>query len=305
MNKLIKQAFTLIELLVVIAIIGILSGLIVVSMGGMADKATIAKSQVFSNSLRDTLMIDLVSEWKLNEGTGTAIADSWSSGNSGVLTCAGVACWKTGNDCIEGSCLLFDSSDGNDSLLISYNNNLNNPSQTIEAWINPNVWTSATGAVFRRANGTAQDLYYVFYGGGGGATANTVYSLIYYTNTSAVDTNYVFPNKLVSMGKWSHLVLVLTSDGKAYFYLNGVLSDTGTATNFSHWGRANALTSSVNAVIGNTMQTSIDNIRIYKTAMPTSQIQERYYSGLNKMLKSGNISREEYSSRISNLIAKK
>ncbi|MFA5072106.1 MAG: prepilin-type N-terminal cleavage/methylation domain-containing protein, partial [Candidatus Pacearchaeota archaeon] len=33
MTRLIRQAFTLIELLVVIAIIGILSGLIVVSMG--------------------------------------------------------------------------------------------------------------------------------------------------------------------------------------------------------------------------------------------------------------------------------
>ena len=52
MNKFIKQAFTLIELLVVIAIIGILSGLIVVSMSGVTQKATIAKAQVFSNSLR-------------------------------------------------------------------------------------------------------------------------------------------------------------------------------------------------------------------------------------------------------------
>jgi prepilin-type N-terminal cleavage/methylation domain-containing protein len=53
MNELIKKAFTLIELLVVIAIIGILSGLIVVSMGGVTQKANIAKAQVFSNSLKN------------------------------------------------------------------------------------------------------------------------------------------------------------------------------------------------------------------------------------------------------------
>jgi prepilin-type N-terminal cleavage/methylation domain-containing protein len=63
MNKLLRQAFTLIELLVVIAIIGILSGLIVVSMSGVTQKANIAKAQVFSNSLRNSLMLIIVGEW--------------------------------------------------------------------------------------------------------------------------------------------------------------------------------------------------------------------------------------------------
>ena len=49
MHKIKQLAFTLIELLVVIAVIGILSGLIVVSMSGVTNKATIAKAQVFSN----------------------------------------------------------------------------------------------------------------------------------------------------------------------------------------------------------------------------------------------------------------
>ena len=67
MNKLLKTAFTLIELLVVIAIIGILSGLIVVSMSGVTEKANIAKSQVFSNSLRNSLMINTVSQYNFND----------------------------------------------------------------------------------------------------------------------------------------------------------------------------------------------------------------------------------------------
>jgi prepilin-type N-terminal cleavage/methylation domain-containing protein len=80
MHKLLKQAFTLIELLVVIAIIGILSGLIVVSMSGVTQKATIAKAQVFSNSLRNSLMLNLISEWKLDGNAN----DSWSGGNNGT-----------------------------------------------------------------------------------------------------------------------------------------------------------------------------------------------------------------------------
>ena len=66
MNK--RTAFTLIELLVVIAIIGILSGLIIVSVSGAAQKATIAKAQIFSNSLRNSLMMNMVAEFKLEIG---------------------------------------------------------------------------------------------------------------------------------------------------------------------------------------------------------------------------------------------
>jgi len=111
MNNILKKAFTLIELLVVIAVIGILSGLIVVSMNGVTNKATIAKSQIFSNSLRNSLMANLVSEWKFDENTGISTADSWSGGNSGTLTGATLPTWLTGNNCIRGSCVSFDGVD--------------------------------------------------------------------------------------------------------------------------------------------------------------------------------------------------
>jgi prepilin-type N-terminal cleavage/methylation domain-containing protein len=77
MNKLFFKAFTLIELLVVIAIIGILSGLIVVTMSGVTAKATIAKGQVFSNSLRNALMLNLAAEYRLDGNAN----DSWGSNN--------------------------------------------------------------------------------------------------------------------------------------------------------------------------------------------------------------------------------
>ena len=80
-----SKSFTLIEILVVIVIIGILSAFIIVSMVGVSDKARIAKSQAFANSLRNSLLINLVSEWKLNDGSGTTASDSWSA-NTGTLT---------------------------------------------------------------------------------------------------------------------------------------------------------------------------------------------------------------------------
>lgn len=57
MNKLIKTAFTLIELLVVIAIIGILSGLIVISMKGSIDSANDAKRKAGIDTIKKALVI--------------------------------------------------------------------------------------------------------------------------------------------------------------------------------------------------------------------------------------------------------
>jgi prepilin-type N-terminal cleavage/methylation domain-containing protein len=75
MRRINISAFTLIELLVVIAIIGILSALIIVGMSSTTQKATIAKAQVFSNSLRNSLMNNLISEWKFN-GSGLNDGDN-------------------------------------------------------------------------------------------------------------------------------------------------------------------------------------------------------------------------------------
>ena len=71
-----EYAFTLIELLVVIAIIGILSGLIITTMSGATESARIAKLKVYSNSVRNTLGANLVSEWKFDNSNAN---DSWGS----------------------------------------------------------------------------------------------------------------------------------------------------------------------------------------------------------------------------------
>ncbi|MFA5431904.1 MAG: fibrinogen-like YCDxxxxGGGW domain-containing protein [Candidatus Paceibacterota bacterium] len=60
MNKLIKQAFTLIELLVVIAIIGILSGLIVISMNASVNSANDAKRKANIDAIRKALVVEKV-----------------------------------------------------------------------------------------------------------------------------------------------------------------------------------------------------------------------------------------------------
>ncbi len=52
-----KKGFTLIELLVVIAIIGILSGLIIVSMSGASNSAKVARIQADMDQMRPTAIL--------------------------------------------------------------------------------------------------------------------------------------------------------------------------------------------------------------------------------------------------------
>jgi len=69
-----NKGFTLIELLVVIAIIGILSGLIIVSMGGAQNAAKDARIKSAMDQMRSTAEI-----YKLNNGgvygTGLGVAN--------------------------------------------------------------------------------------------------------------------------------------------------------------------------------------------------------------------------------------
>ena len=289
MDNKIKTAFTLIELLVVIAIIGILSGLIIVSMSGVTASATVAKSKVFSNSLRNALMLNLVSDWKFNENTGSTTVDSWSGGNTGTLTGpTHLPVWKTGNDCVEGSCLLLDGTEdyvdfGTGSNLIITSN------LTVETWVKTtasnrrvmgkdNVLNTKGWTVWTDAFGIKVDVGNYWYG--------------------------ITSNKINS--DWHHLAVTYIGDGTApKFYIDGVsqtltltavgdalhgFTDSGETLTV---GRSHGFVASFNYFVG-----QIDGARIYNAAIPVSRIREQYYSGLNGLLSSGGMGAEEYRERI-------
>jgi hypothetical protein len=48
----------------------------------------------------------------------------------------------------------------------------------------------------------------------------------------------------------------------------------------------------------------MDEIRVYNAVLPTSQIKEQYYSGLNNLLANGAINQQQYAERISPLAIK-
>jgi prepilin-type N-terminal cleavage/methylation domain-containing protein len=295
MNKSTKKqlAFTLIELLVVIAIIGILSALIVVGMSSTTQKASIAKSQVFANSLRNSLMGNLVSEWRLD---GNA-SDSWSGGNNGNWYGAGggtnlVANYRPVAECISGQCLNFDGTD--DYVNCGHGTSLSfvNGIFTIEGWIKPTGWAGAQGIIMEREN-------YLVSGFRLSGNMSGENKLLFRTSQSG-GTISIISDVFLNLNTYYHFAI--TRDGTtSKLYLNSLqnsISSTGTYINNA---ADDIYIGSYQGIPNYDFAGLIDDIRIYNIAIPTSQIQQDYFVGLNKLLAKNQINGDEYQQRLAEL----
>ncbi|MFA5072103.1 MAG: LamG-like jellyroll fold domain-containing protein [Candidatus Pacearchaeota archaeon] len=310
MSNLFKRAFTLIELLVVIAIIGILSGLIVVSMGGVTEKASIAKSQVFSNSLKNSLLLNLVSEWKFDGSTadgGAAtvndVLNNWSSLNNGTVSYPPTV--KTGSNCVSGSCLQFDGVDDYVDFGSNASLSMGTGDATVSLWVKFDnaIPTQIETLVACGAGAAGQDGYWCFRNNG------TSRLHCYFSDgTIPVLQGYLSGSGSLVANNWYNIVIVFDRDSVIQAYINGakqtgyslIISGQPAIVQNGVSFKVGAWSSSAHRLLG-----KMDEVRLYNAAMPTSQIKEQYYAGLNKMLNSGNIDKEEYVSRINNLISQK
>ena len=288
MNRLIGKAFTLIELLVVIAIIGILSGLIVVVMGGMTTKASIAKTQVFSNSLRNSLMLNLVSDWKLDETSGTSTINSWGS-NTGTLVNFALDTtdgWRSGVQCISSGCLQFDGTDDYVNTAKVFGGN---GSGTVELWGNA---SAITGDAMRYITfGNPGSDYFGLY-----LNASNVLRVKYYDGTHKDFST----TKTINLNTWYHIVASWVQNQYMNVYVDGVrvLNET-TILGTGAFGNDTAGSVRFGYPANETASHGyykgfIDNIRIYSATMPTSQIKANYYAGLNKLFANGFLSKKDY-----------
>ena len=304
MNKRLFRAFTLIELLVVIAIIGILSALIIVGMNSTTQKATIAKAQVFSNSLRNSLMGNLISEWKfdqVNVPAANQTPDSWSGGNTGTLNGSGGSQnlpQLVTSGCPSGNCLSFDGTD--DYVDCVNNTNLQlTTSFSISAWVKYNLLSGAFNSIVDKGK-TEWTSPYNGYGIGAMGSPNNVFRF----NVSDADTNvdYVVSTSSVNQGTWYHICGTF-NNGEMKLYVNGknekekisssVLNVNATINNLNIGKYSNTAGHYVNGYI--------DDVRIFNAAIPTSQIQQTYFAGLNKLFTKSQITQSDYQQRLASL----
>jgi prepilin-type N-terminal cleavage/methylation domain-containing protein len=283
-----QKSFTLIELLVVIVIIGILAGVIMISTSSSIDKANFAKAQAFSSTIKNELLLDLISEWKFDEGSGQIVYDTWG-GHNGILgldvsVASDDPIWIT-NDCISNSCLKFD---GGDKICIADSNDLEMTNiQTIALWVNQ----SGGSTFFNKPSDTWTNTLYL------GRAGNKIQ---FY-----VSDQLKYSTQTINLNRWNYIVAIFNkSTNIISFYINGIKDP-----NQSYTGTLGE--SSKGLVIGADRdgETSyndyfygiMDEINLYKKILSSFQIKQNYIAGLNSLLANSLISKQEYNERINAL----
>jgi prepilin-type N-terminal cleavage/methylation domain-containing protein len=287
-----NKAFTLLELLVVITIIGILSSVVIVSMSGSTDSATIAKGKAYAQQVHALLGANAVGVWNFDEGTDNTcsatedICDYSGYGNHGTINKGtnGTGVDWVDSD-IEGLALQFDGVDdrvgcGNKTSL-----NVASGDMTIESWVN----LSALGRASTIISKWTPWILYI-------ASNNKV---TFYVRYDGTDHNVTSGTALTSIDRWYHLVTVYTvSDYKVRFYIDGILTASPSFGNAISSDTASSVQIGAYSSTYAPFSGLIDEVRIYAEALPSTETQKHYVQGLNKLLTNNAISEEEYTQRM-------
>ncbi len=197
----------------------------------------------------------LVAAYSFDEGSGTTVTDASGNGNSGTIS---GATWTAGK---YGAALAFRA---DDSARVTIPNSASlqlTTAMTLEAWVNP----SALGSVWRDVIYKGKDNYYLEASSshsakpaGGGKIGGT-------TSVS------VFGNASLPQNTWTHLAV--TYEGTALvLYLNGTQVSSTPVTG-SILTSANALQIGGDSYFGQYFDGTIDEVRVYNTALTAAQLQ--------------------------------
>ena len=280
-----NKSFTLIELLVVIAIIGVIAAIVVINMSGATDEAKIVKGQAFSAKIGIELADSVVSKWNFDEGTGSTANDAWGV-NSGTLNnfdFNDASGWRSGGDCVSGSCLEFD---GVNDYVGMGTWDLTGEARTVSLWIkSTDAPSSLTDKRFFSAN------YYEIRFNAGTLTSR-IYDSTFRTLTYDISS--------LNADTWYYIVV--TSDTNSLvLYVDGVSVDTNNVfTLTTHPYNLN-----IGANYAGTLRFfsgMLDEVLIYNSAADLAQIQSNYLAGLQKLLSKGAISQEEYNQRVKKIV---
>jgi len=286
-----NKSFTLIELLVVIVIIGILAGVIIVSVSSSINKANFAKAQSFSNTVQNELLGDLVSEWTFDIASNPG-EDTWGN-NDGTVS--GGATYKTKADgvCVYGGCYEFDGTydyiDCGGSNLMGISTDF-----SVFSWVKISSSVLDTRRIGAIVSNYPHSPHFAL-------EVVELGRLRFYWNAGQID--FTVTNKDLRDNNW-HFVGFMhdLNNDIVKLYIDGEVraskSAAGTILNLAWPVRVGG---DFRATPGIPFIGSIDDMRIYKGVLTSSQIKQQYVAGLDSLLSNGNISKEEYNERLNSL----
>lgn len=291
-----NKSFTLLEILIVTVLIGTLSAFILVGINSITNSANITKSKAFSNSLKNTLITDIIGEWKLNEGTGTNAYDSWKSNNG---TLYGTPSWVDIN-CISAKCIEFDGAD--DYVRVDDNDSLDTTEDyTIAFWAYNNTGSKTYPTLFNRRGQSATNGFFWCYTENSGG-----YDDIRYQYSNGVNYASVNFQNILTAYKWTYLAFVFTNSNKTLkLYKNGLYTnDPKTLTNAMPVIEGNLFIGVYSGSTASyTFKGKIEDFIIFNNALPTTLIKQEYYAGINKLFSNRLIEKQEYMAKIKELLA--
>jgi prepilin-type N-terminal cleavage/methylation domain-containing protein len=286
------KAFTLLELLVVITIIGILSSIVMVSMSGSTDSASIVKGKAYAQQVHALLGHEAVGVWNFDEGTENTcsatedVCDISGHNNHGIF----YGDTQFVDSDIEGYALSFD---GTDDYVSAGGDFSGVEAFTVEAWVK----TPGSSDFF--------DTLVSFRGGN-----LPIVAPVYTSGASIIalgSSNYkYFSHSPVNIddNSWHHVVFVVVGNDQgdianAKMYADGIEQNS---SSISQGGLPNSKTSVTIGKYSSLYYLGlIDEVRIYSSALSATEIQKHYVQGLKKLLVSQAITQAEYDQRMEGL----
>lgn len=259
-----SKGFTIIELLVVIAIIGLLSTVVLVSVGGLRDQATIAGGQKLDTQLRRVL--EAKGAWGFDNQNGQ---DGSGYGNTGTIY--GGAGWSSDTVSEQGQSLSLDGS--NDYMSAADSSSLRIVHYTVSVWIKPNgapdeTWKGIVGKPGRNYNiwlHQSGSIHHRFHNAGS-------------ANAGIPNT----PNGSIKWDAWNHIVI--TNDGNiAKTFINGAEKASGSSGGDQIVNNTTLYVGrNLDGGTGRYFKGLIDEVRIYDKSLTSVQIERLYVQGLEK-----------------------